>query len=119
MKELEKYIREHAAEFDTAEPAAGHEARFLARLDVTPLPSEDAVIRRPFPPSFRAAARNLIPLFALAVLAVALLVIRPGTSHHFLGVPDKPERVYWPRWKKPISASPGMGTATGRAPWTN
>ena len=94
MKELEKYIREHAAEFDTAEPAAGHEARFLARLDVTPLPSEDAVARRPFPPSFRAAARNLIPLFALAVLAIALLVIRPGTSHHFLGVPDKPERVY-------------------------
>ena len=29
MKELEKYIREHAAEFDTAEPAAGHEALAL------------------------------------------------------------------------------------------
>lgn len=94
MKDLEKYIREHAAQFDSAEPAAGHEARFLARLDATSLPAEDAVSRRPVLPFFRAAPRHLIPLFALAALAVALLVFRPGTSHHFLGVPDKPERVY-------------------------
>lgn len=94
MKDLETYIREHAAQFDTAEPAAGHEARFLARLEATSLPAEDAVSRRPFLPSFRAASRNLIPLFALAALAVALLVFRPGPSRHFLGVPDKPERVY-------------------------
>ena len=98
MKDLEKYIREHAAQFDTAEPAAGHEARFLARLEATPgacqpeqpaachpARSEVSAIRRP---------RNLIPLFALAVLAAALLVFRPGLSRHFLGVPDKPERVY-------------------------
>ena len=90
MKDLEKYICEHAAAFDTAE--------FLARLDVTPgvchpeqpaachpERSEGSAIRRP---------RNLIPLFALAVLAADLLVFRPGLSRHFLGVPDKPERVY-------------------------
>jgi|GEM_PF-810890 len=90
MKDLETYIRKHAAQFDTAEPAAGHEARFLARLDVTPGAcrperSEGSSIRRP---------RYLIPLFALAALAAALLVFRPGPSRHFLGVPDKPERVY-------------------------
>ena len=98
MKDLETYIREHAAQFDTAEPAAGHEARFLARLDVTPGAchpeqqtachperSEGSSFRRP---------RYLIPLFALAALAAALLVFRPGPSRHFLGVPDKPERVY-------------------------
>ena len=90
MKDLEKYIRENAAQFDTAEPAAGHEARFLARLDVTPGAchpehSEGSAIRRP---------RYLIPLFALAALAAALLVFRPGASQHFLGVPDEPERVY-------------------------
>ena len=107
MKDLETYIREHAAQFDTAEPATGHEARFLARLEATPgacQPEQPAAChperskgsanRRPFLRSFRDAARNLIPLFALAALAVALLVFRPGPSRHFLGVPDKPERVY-------------------------
>ncbi len=90
MNDLEKFFREHAAQFDTAEPAEGHEARFLARLDATPGAchperSEGSAIRRP---------RYLIPVFALAVLAAALLVFRPGPSRHFLGVPDKPERVY-------------------------
>ena len=98
MNDLETYIREHAAQFDTAEPASGHEERFLARLDVTPGAchperqtachperSEGSSFRRP---------RYLIPLFALAALAVALVVFRPGTSHHFLGVPNNPERVY-------------------------
>ncbi len=98
MNDLETYIREHAAQFDTAEPAAGHEERFLARVDVTPGAchpeqqtachperSEGSSFRRP---------RYLIPLFALAALAAALLVFRPGASRHFLGVPDNPERVY-------------------------
>ena len=87
MTELEQYIREHAAAFDTEQPAEGHEARFLARLDVTPVHTA----------SFRAKPRNLRLLpwaFALAALAVALLVFRPGTSRHFLGVPDNPEQVY-------------------------
>ena len=98
MKDLEKYIREHAASFDTETPAEGHEARFLARLDVTPLPSEDSGIpsSRTKSVSIRAKSRNLFPwgAFALAALAIALVVFRPGTSHHFLGVPDNPERVY-------------------------
>ena len=114
MNDLETYIREHAAQFDTAEPASGHEERFLARVDATPQAfhpeqqtachpeqqtpchpeqqtpchperSEGSSFRRP---------RYLIPLFALAALAVALVVFRPGTSHHFLGVPNNPERVY-------------------------
>ena len=86
MKDLEKYIRENAAAFDTAEPASGHEERFLARLDVTPLHTVP----------FRAKSRNLLPwgAFALAALAIALVVFRPGTSRHFIGVPDNPERVY-------------------------
>ena len=33
MTELEQYIRSHADEFDTREPAEGHEARFLSRLE--------------------------------------------------------------------------------------
>ena len=85
MTELEQYIREHAAAFDTETPAEGHEERFLARLDVTPLPSP--VVRRLRP-------ANLLGAFALAALAVALLVFRPGTSDHFIGVPDNPEQVY-------------------------
>ena len=98
MKDLETYIREHAAQFDTAEPAAGHEARFLARLDVTPgacRPERQTACHpeRSEASSFR-RPRYLIPLFALAALAAALLVFRPGPSRHFLGVPDKPERVY-------------------------
>ena len=93
MTELEQYIREHAAAFDTETPAEGHEERFLARLDVTPLPSpvvrrsSNSVIRRLRP-------ANLLGAFALAALAVALLVFRPGTSDHFIGVPDNPEQVY-------------------------
>ena len=100
MNDLERYIREHAAQFDTAEPAEGHEARFLARAD------KGACL---FPAGgrklFRSAlhdapARKALFLrpvawaFALAAAVALLLVIRPGASRHFLGVPDNPERVY-------------------------
>lgn len=98
MNDLEKYIRENAAQFDTAEPAPGHEERFLARLDATPLPSEESAIRRPRHSVIRRPRpANLRPFawaFALAAIAVALVVFRPGTSHHFIGVPNNPERVY-------------------------
>ena len=98
MTELEQYIREHAASFDTESPVEGHEARFLARLDVTPLPSERTELpsSRARSVSFRAKSRNLLPwgVFALAALAAVLLVFRPGTSRHFIGVPNNPERVY-------------------------
>lgn len=92
MKDLEEYIRDHAAEFDTAEPAGGHEARFLARLDVTPI----AAGTQP-KESFRAKTRNLFRrpfAWALAVVAcaVALLVLRPGDPLH--GVSRSPEAIY-------------------------
>ena len=92
MNDLEKYIRDHAAEFDTAEPAGGHEARFLARLDVTPI----AAGTQP-KESFRAKTRNLFRrpfAWALAVVAcaVALLVLRPGDPLH--GLFSSPEAVY-------------------------
>lgn len=82
MNELEQYIRTHAAQFDTEEPAPGHEARFLARLDS---------------PSFWAKTRNLfrpapVIAFALAALAAAFLIIRPGDP--FRGVGNDPEAIY-------------------------
>lgn len=94
MNDLEKYIRDHAAEFDTAEPAGGHEARFLARLDITPI----AAGTQP-KESFRAKTRNLFRrpfAWALAVVACAVallvLIIRPGDPLH--GVSRSPEAIY-------------------------
>lgn len=94
MNDLEEYIRDHAAEFDTAEPAGGHEARFLARLDVTPI----AAGTQP-KESFRAKTRNLFRrpfAWALAVVACAVallvLIIRPGDPLH--GVSRSPEAIY-------------------------
>ena len=91
MNELEKYIRAHAAEFDTEAPARGHEERFLARLEVTPVgdspvkPANDkrANGRRLFWPAWA---------LALAACAVALLVIRPGDPLH--GISHNPEAIY-------------------------
>lgn len=39
MKELEKYIRSHADQFDGMEPLPGHEERFLARLEQAQKPA--------------------------------------------------------------------------------
>ena len=81
MTELEQYIRDHAAAFDTEAPAAGHEARFLARYYFT---------------SFRTAIRNLHPApvfaFALAACVALVLFIRPGDP--FRGVSNEPEAIY-------------------------
>lgn len=43
MKELEKFIRSHADQFDGMEPLPGHEERFLARLEQARKPA-----RRPW-----------------------------------------------------------------------
>ena len=103
MNELEQYIRTHAAEFDTEEPAPGHEARFLARLDSPVKPANDGMVK-PAELSFRAAlssfwakTRNLfrpapVIAFALAALAAAFLIIRPGDP--FRGVGNDPEAIY-------------------------
>jgi hypothetical protein len=85
MNELEKYIRAHAAEFDTEAPAWGHEERFLARLDVTP----GAVVERPVIRRLRPA--NLLAL-AFAACVAALLLIRPGDPLH--GLSRDPEAIY-------------------------
>ena len=69
MNELEKYIRDHATEFDAAMPAEGHEERFLARLAVTQLPQEAPAKRAGgFRKVFRAA---WIPALVCAAVAAA------------------------------------------------
>lgn len=87
MNELESYIRAHAAGFDTEAPAPGHEQRFLARLDVTPVPSEASGTSRRRP-------ANLLPFaaLALAAIAAAFLLLRPGDP--FRGAGSDPEAIY-------------------------
>ena len=99
MTELEKYIRENAAAFDTESPAEGHEARFLARLEVTPVAGDSPAVPEPVegrPAKFWAAIRNLRPApvlaFAVAACAALLLLIRPGDP--FRGVANDPEAIY-------------------------
>lgn len=88
MKDLEEYIRAHAAEFDTAEPAGGHEARFLARLP------EKESLRTKIRNLFRDALAPQVWVPALAAACVLLLVlfIRPGDPLH--GLTRSPEAVY-------------------------
>ena len=74
MNDLEKYIRDHAAEFDTAEPPIGHKVRFGWKLFLR-----------------NALARPAWAL-ALAACAAALLVLRPGDPLH--GVSRSPEAIY-------------------------
>lgn len=103
MNDLEKYIRDHAAEFDTAEPAGGHEARFLARLEASQACLSPAGGRKLFfgsrKTNFRSALRNAfarqawVPAFALAcVAALLVLIIRPGDPLH--GISRSPEAIY-------------------------
>ena len=106
MTELEKYIRDNAASFDTESPAEGHEARFLARLEATPVEGDSPAVPEPVEgrpanlwtalASFRAAIRNLrlapVLAFAVAACAALLLIIRPGDP--FRGVANDPEAIY-------------------------
>lgn len=91
MNELESYIRAHAAQFDAAEPAAGHEERFLARLD------EAVPVRTSFrlpdrlAALFRARPVRLLA-YGFAVLAVALLILRPGDP--WRGAGNDPQQIY-------------------------
>ena len=102
MKDLEEYIRDHAAEFDTAEPAIGHEARFLARLDASQVCLSPAGGRKLFfgsrKTNFRSALHNAlarqtwVPALALACALLLVLVIRPGDP--LRGLTRSPEAVY-------------------------
>lgn len=88
MKDLEEYIRAHAAEFDTAEPAGGHEARFLARL-----PEKESLrtkIRKFFRDAL--APQVWVPALAAACALLLVLFIRPGDPLH--GLTRSPEAVY-------------------------
>lgn len=76
MKDLEQYIRDHAAEFDTAEPPIGHKVRFGWKL----------FLRSAF------ARPAWAPAFALACALLLVLVIRPGDPLH--GYSRNPEAVY-------------------------
>ena len=99
MTELEKYIRANAASFDTESPTEGHEARFLARLEVTPVAGDSPAVPEPVegrPANFWTAIRNLrlapVLAFAVAACAALLLIIRPGDP--FRGVANDPEAIY-------------------------
>jgi len=91
MNELEKYIRGHAAEFDAATPAEGHEARFLARLDATPLPKQTVRPARRSNWFGRLKRIAWVPAFACAALA-AVLVLRPGDPFRRAG--NDPAAIY-------------------------
>jgi len=93
MNELESYIRTHAADFDAAEPATGHEERFLARLDATPqaVKPERPAGRQGFSAFFRSRTGRAFA-FALAAFAAALLLLRPGDP--FRGAGNDPEAIY-------------------------
>ena len=86
MKDIERYIRSHVADFDTQEPAPGHEERFLARLDAKPA----STAARSF--FGNRSARLLV--YALAAFTAALLVLRPSQPRDFRFVPDDPEAIY-------------------------
>lgn len=92
MTDPERYIRTHAAEFDTQDPATGHEERFLARLDATRV--QPAAPSRPArrAPWTTWQARVLFPALALAALAAAVLLIRPGDPFRAAG--NDPEAIY-------------------------
>ena len=83
MNDLEQYIRDHAAQFDSETPASGHEERFLARLDARPS-ARLAALFRPRPVR--------IALYALASLVAALLILRPDDP--FRGTGNDPQKIY-------------------------
>lgn len=90
MTDLEQYIRANAAEFDTQEPARGHEGRFLARLgQAEPAPG----LRTRLADFFALRPRRTLA-YALAAFAAVLLLLHPAATDDFRGVSDDPEAIY-------------------------
>ncbi len=102
MIDFETYIRAHAADFDTQEPAPGHEERFLARLDVTPLPAAAPVSGGSPRTRLSSFFRRLRPAdllrhpatwaCALAACLAVLLILRPGDPFRRAG--NDPAAIY-------------------------
>ena len=93
MTELETYIRSHAAEFDTQEPACGHEERFLARLDASRTAAASPL--QDFFSSLVGFFRNRrfqVAACALATCVAIVLILRPGDP--FRGTGNDPKAIY-------------------------
>lgn len=85
MKELEKYIRSHADQFDGMEPLPGHEERFLARLEQAQKPA-----RRPWRVVWGAVAVAA----SLSALILGTVLYRSNPKTIYLAYMDEVSQLY-------------------------
>ena len=85
MKELEKYIRSHADQFDRMEPLPGHEERFLARLEQAQKPA-----RRPWRVVWGAVAVAA----SLSALILGTVLYRSNPEAIYLAYMDEVSQLY-------------------------
>lgn len=85
MKELEKYIRSHAYQFDGMEPLPGHEERFLARLEQAQKPA-----RRPWRVVWGAVAVAA----SLSALILGTVLYRSNPETIYLAYMDEVSQLY-------------------------
>ena len=85
MKELEKYIRSHASEFDVMEPTPGHEDRFLARLEQAQKPA-----RRPW----RIVWGSVAVAASLSALILGTVLHRSDPVAIYLAYMDEVSQLY-------------------------
>lgn len=85
MKELEKYIRSHADQFDGMEPLPGHEERFLARLEQAQKPA-----RRPWRVVWGAVAVAA----SLSALILGTVLYRSNPETIYLAYMDEVSQLY-------------------------
>ena len=85
MKELEKYIRSHADQFDGMEPLPGHEERFLARLEQAQKPT-----RRPWRVVWGAVAVAA----SLSALILGTVLYRSNPETIYLAYMDEVSQLY-------------------------
>lgn len=85
MKELEKFIRSHADQFDGMEPLPGHEERFLARLEQARKPA-----RRPWRVVWGAVAVAA----SLSALILGTVLYRSNPETIYLAYMDEVSQLY-------------------------
>lgn len=85
MKELEKYIRSHADQFDGMEPLPGHEERFLARLE-----QAQKSARRPWRVVWGAVAVAA----SLSALILGTVLYRSNPETIYLAYMDEVSQLY-------------------------